>query len=70
MRILRVLQSQFLPCHCFVGVYETYDARTVRIVEVCANGCETPMHEPGTVIDEPPYLLPVEGHATGPDATR
>jgi hypothetical protein len=47
MRILRILQSQSLPCGCFVGVYETYEGRTVAIVEESGTGCPNPAHRQG-----------------------
>jgi hypothetical protein len=51
MRILRILQSQSLPCRCFVGVYETYGGQTVRIVEEPGANCQDSLHRPGFVVD-------------------
>ncbi len=50
MRILRILQSQSLPCRCFVGVYETYDGQTVRIIEESGKGCKEALHRPGVIV--------------------
>jgi hypothetical protein len=50
MRILRILQSQSLPCRCFVGVYETYDGQTVRIIEELGKGCKEALHQPGVIV--------------------
>jgi hypothetical protein len=50
MRILRILQSQSLPCRCFVGVYETYDGQTVRIIEEQGRGCREASHRPGCIV--------------------
>jgi hypothetical protein len=50
MRILRILQSQSLPCRCFVGVYETYDGQTVRIIEESGKGCSEALHRPGFIV--------------------
>lgn len=50
MRILRVLQSQSLLCRCFVGVYETYDGRTLHIIDEPAAGCRESLHQPGYVV--------------------
>ncbi len=50
MRILRVVRSLLLPCGCFVGAYETYEGRTVRIVEEPGSGCPEPNHRAGTCL--------------------
>jgi hypothetical protein len=50
MRILRILQGQSLSCRCFVGVYETYDGQTVRIIEESGKGCKEASHRPGVVL--------------------
>lgn len=57
MRLLRILQSRSLPCHCFVGVYETYDGRTVTIIEEPGRGCPVSLHRPGVEIETPPPEL-------------
>ena len=50
MRILRILQSQSLLCRCFVGVYETYDGQTGRIIEESGKGCTEASHRPGLIV--------------------
>jgi hypothetical protein len=50
MRILRGLGSRSLGCGCFVGVYETYDGRTVGIVDARGPACANPAHREGTTI--------------------
>jgi hypothetical protein len=47
MRILRGLGSSSLNCGCFVGIYETYDGRTVRIVDARGPACANPAHREG-----------------------
>jgi len=54
MRILRILQSHSMPCGCFVGIYETYEGRTVTIVEEPAATCRHPSHREGREIVELP----------------
>jgi hypothetical protein len=68
MRILRVLQSQSLACGCFVGVYETYDADTVAIVEEPGSGCREQGHQPGQRVDPGALVTwrPGEGRAALP----
>jgi len=48
MRILRGLTSASLACGCFVGVYETYDGRTIGIIDERGPGCADPTHREGT----------------------
>jgi hypothetical protein len=50
MRILRGLSSRFLPCGCLVGVYETYDADVVNILDARAASCTEPKHQQGSVL--------------------
>ena len=46
-RILRGLTSERLACGCMRGVYETYDGRTVAVIDVRGDGCRVPRHERG-----------------------
>lgn len=57
MRILRGLSSRFLPCGCLVGIYETYDAATVAILDARSDSCVDPAHRTGQAV-------PVEGSTT------
>jgi hypothetical protein len=50
MRILRGLSSRFLTCGCLVGVYETYDAEVVNIVDARSSSCTEPQHQQGQTI--------------------
>jgi hypothetical protein len=50
MRILRGLSSKFLPCGCLVGIYETYDAETVAVLDAPAQSCVHPAHRAGSVV--------------------
>ena len=54
MRILRGLSSRHLPCGCLAGVYETYDAEIVAIVDARGAHCTDPAHAEGNVV--PPEL--------------
>ena len=47
MRILRGLGSASLGCGCFVGVYETYDGRTIGIIDERGPSCPDPTHHEG-----------------------
>ena len=51
MRILRGLTSVSLGCGCFVGVYETYDGRTIGIVDERGPHCTDPAHREGMCLD-------------------
>ena len=57
MRILRGLSSRFLPCGCLVGIYETYQAETVAILDARSESCVDPAHRTGQVV-------PVDGSTT------
>jgi len=54
MRILRGLSSRFLTCGCLVGVYETYDAEVVNIIDARSSACTDPQHQQGNTISMPP----------------
>jgi hypothetical protein len=44
MRLLRGVGSHLLPCGCLVGLYETYDARTVAIIDAQGASCPNAEH--------------------------
>jgi hypothetical protein len=50
-RILRGLGSRRLSCGCVIGLYETYDARAIAILDVRCKTCEIPRHRENTDID-------------------
>jgi hypothetical protein len=50
MRILKGLASRILPCGCVVGIYETYDAQTVAVVDAQGTSCHEPAHQPGKIV--------------------
>jgi hypothetical protein len=56
MRILRGLSSRFLPCGCLAGVYETYDAAVVSILDVKGSGCVNPAHQIGKILPADPAV--------------
>lgn len=58
MRILRGISSKLLPCGCLAGVYETYDAEVVSILDAKGNDCVNPMHRDGKVIPSGPPVMP------------
>ncbi|MGE5814672.1 MAG: hypothetical protein ACM36C_09320 [Acidobacteriota bacterium] len=40
MRLQKVVGSEIHPCKCIVGIYETYDGKIVRIVDLVGDrGC-------------------------------
>jgi len=51
-RILRGLGSRRLECGCLAGIYETYDGRTVSIIDVHGEHCPESSHLPGQQEDE------------------
>jgi hypothetical protein len=51
MGILRGLGSQTLSCGCLVGLYETYSAQTVAIVDARGSECREPGHKVDAAID-------------------
>ena len=65
MRILRGLASRILPCGCVAGLYETYDAQTVAILDVPASSCADAAHQRGNVL--PIEHLPVKSSAADHD---
>ena len=64
MRILRGLSSNFLPCGCLAGVYETYDGKVVDILDAKAAECAVEAHQDGKVI---PAAVSREHHVIAPD---
>lgn len=50
VRILSGLSSRVLPCGCVAGIYETYDAQTVAILDVPAASCGERSHRRGNVL--------------------
>ena len=50
MRILRGLSSKFLSCGCLVGVYETYDAEVVNILDARSPSCTDYVHRNGNIV--------------------
>jgi hypothetical protein len=64
MRILRVVGSRLLPCGCFVGAYETYDGRTVEVVDQAGIACSVPSHVRGATLPPDPGRIPA--HAVRP----
>ena len=65
MRILRGLGSQRLTCGCLVGLYDTYDGRSVIMLDAPAPDCDDPRHRPNTVLDivvlHPPRMPAASG---------
>lgn len=47
MRILKGLTSRRLPCGCLVGIYETYQAEIVVVVDSRSESCDNHEHVPG-----------------------
>jgi hypothetical protein len=50
MRILRGLGSRRLPCGCVAGVYETYDAAIVVILDARGAECAVAAHQVGKLV--------------------
>jgi hypothetical protein len=51
LRILRGLDSRALPCGCLVGVYETYAAATVAIIDAKGIKCAERKHRVDSEIE-------------------
>jgi len=47
MRILKGLSSRRLPCGCLVGIYETYHAEVVVVLDSRGDACSNDEHVPG-----------------------
>ncbi len=52
MRILRGLASEYLPCGCLAGVYETYGALIVTIVDAKGTRCGISSHRAGKIVTD------------------
>ncbi len=52
-RILRVVRSRLLKCECFIGIYETYDGRSVEVIDSRGEGCADRTHRPGAILRSP-----------------
>ena len=44
MRILRGVGSRTLPCGCLIGIYETYDNKSVALVDARGSLCPDAAH--------------------------
>jgi hypothetical protein len=63
-RVVRVLRGVKLPCGCLAGIYETYAATTVTIIDEAHDGCRLAQHRNG-------HMLSSEAReALAPDASR
>ena len=51
MAIRQGLGSRPLPCGCVAGLYETYDTRTVALIDVRDAACKNPAHGTNAEID-------------------
>jgi hypothetical protein len=61
MRILRGVGSRVLSCGCLVGLYETYNGRTVAIVDAPNPACADPLHRANAAL-----TIPAERHDNDP----
>jgi hypothetical protein len=50
MRLLRGLGSRLLPCGCLTGIYETYAATTVTIIDARGEHCDNVGHALGVEV--------------------
>jgi hypothetical protein len=50
MRILRGVGSRTLPCGCLIGFYETYDNKTIAVVDARGASCTNTAHRVDTRI--------------------
>lgn len=55
MRLLRGLGSQRLTCGCLAGIYETYAATTVAIIDARGERCTLAAHHPGERVEQPEF---------------
>ena len=53
LRILRGLDSRALPCGCLVGLYETYAAATVAIIDAKGSVCAEEAHRVDSRVEFP-----------------
>lgn len=68
MRLLRGLGSQRLACGCLAGIYETYAATTVAIVDARGELCTLAAHRPGELVDQPEFDRAALGSGSLPQA--
>ena len=61
MRILRGLDSRALDCGCLVGVYETYGAKTIAVIDAKGSDCADDSHRVDSPIDIRQVQLPPDG---------
>lgn len=54
MRILRGVGSTLLPCGCLVGLYETYDGRTVGLLDARNPACVIAAHHVNALVSAGP----------------
>ena len=54
MRILRGVGSRVLACGCLIGLYETYDGRTIALVDARNPVCENPDHRMNALVPVQP----------------
>jgi hypothetical protein len=67
-RILRGLGSRLMPCGCLVGLYETYAAQTVAVIDAKGSDCSNQAHHVDAAVDlegaasadsaQPPSTIP------------
>ena len=50
MRILRGVGSRTLQCGCLVGLYETYDQRTVAVIDARGSSCVDAAHRVDAIV--------------------
>ena len=68
MRILRGLTSRLLPCGCIAGIYETYDAQVVTLLDERHPACAEAAHTVGSRIpDVAPVQTPAPDSALRPN---
>ena len=67
MRILKGLSSRRLPCGCVVGIYETYGAEIVTLVDSRDEACGRRDHVPGQQVtfDDPAPDPPANDRSLG-----
>lgn len=64
LRILRGLGGRALPCGCLVGIYETYAAQTIAVIDAKGADCVHAAHR----VDAPvvPAMVTTAEHAQPP----
>jgi hypothetical protein len=68
MRIIRGLGSRTLPCGCLVGIYETYNRRTIGVIDATTPACRE-SHRVNTVLEPAAFEKLLEHHAGHPVST-